>query len=135
VIDTAKYGPWALIAGGSEGVGAEFARLLAKAGVHLVLVARTAGALQQTADACRLHGAEIRTVQADLSDPGACSDIAAATRDLEIGLLILVAGANTHTDVGVPHFAPSLPNGWTGTDTRASVGQPNNLGNPIGLPN
>lgn len=97
MIDTAKYGPWALIAGGSEGVGAEFARLLAKAGVHLVLVARTAGALQQTADACRLHGAEIRTVQADLSDPGACSDIAAATRDLEIGLLILVAGANTHS--------------------------------------
>ncbi|MBI3692034.1 MAG: short-chain dehydrogenase, partial [Mycolicibacterium aromaticivorans] len=24
----AKYGPWAVIAGGSEGVGAEFARLL-----------------------------------------------------------------------------------------------------------
>ena len=32
VIDTAKYGPWALIAGGSEGVGAEFARLLAASG-------------------------------------------------------------------------------------------------------
>jgi short-subunit dehydrogenase len=97
MIDTAKYGPWALIAGGSEGVGAEFARLLAEAGLNLVLVARTAGALEQTADECRLHGAEIRTVQADLSDPGACSDVAKATRDLEIGLLILVAGANTHS--------------------------------------
>ncbi len=53
MIDTAKYGPWALIAGGSEGVGAEFALLLAEAGLNLVLVARTADALEQTADECR----------------------------------------------------------------------------------
>ncbi len=97
MINAAKYGPWALIAGGSEGVGAEFARLLAEAGLNLVLVARTLGGLERTADACRRHGAEIRTVQTDLSHPGACSDVAEATRDLEIGLLILVAGANTHS--------------------------------------
>jgi uncharacterized protein len=97
VIDTEKYGPWALIAGGSEGVGAEFALLLAEAGLNLVLVARKADALEQTAEGCRRHGGEIRTVQADLSDPGACARIAAATRELEIGMLILVAGANTHS--------------------------------------
>ncbi len=97
MIDTAKYGPWALVAGGSEGVGAEFALLLAEAGLNLVLVARTADALEQTAERCRRHAGEIRTLQADLSDPGACSLVAAATRDLEIGLLILVAGANTHS--------------------------------------
>jgi uncharacterized protein len=97
VIDTAKYGPWALIAGGSEGVGAEFARLLAESGLNLVLVARTAAALERTADECRRHGSEIRTLQTDLSDPGACAAVAAATGDLEIGLLILVAGANTHS--------------------------------------
>lgn len=97
MIDTARYGPWALIAGGSEGVGAEFARLLAEAGLNLVLVARTARSLQQSADACRRHAVEIRTVQADLSDPSACSDVVKATGDLDIGLLILVAGANTHS--------------------------------------
>lgn len=97
MIDAAKYGPWALIAGGSEGVGAEFARLLAESGLNVVLVARSADGLKQTADVCRSHGAEIRTVQADLSDPGACLDIIEATRDIEIGLLILVAGANTHS--------------------------------------
>ena len=33
--DLSKYGPWAVIAGGSEGVGAEFATQLAEAGVIL----------------------------------------------------------------------------------------------------
>jgi uncharacterized protein len=97
VIDTAKYGPWALIAGGSEGVGAEFARLLAQAGLNLVLVARTAAALTQTADQCRGYGSEVRVVQADLSALDASTAIATATDGLEVGLLILVAGANTHS--------------------------------------
>jgi uncharacterized protein len=97
VIDTAKYGPWALIAGGSEGVGAEFARLLAQAGMNLVLVARTAAALEQTAEACRGYGGQVRVVQADLSAPEACAGIVAATDGLEVGLSILVAGANTHS--------------------------------------
>ncbi|WIM88823.1 SDR family NAD(P)-dependent oxidoreductase [Candidatus Mycobacterium wuenschmannii] len=97
MIDTAKYGPWALIAGGSEGVGAEFAMLLAGAGLNLVLVARSATGLDETATRCRRHGGEIRTLQADLSDPAVCDQIAAATSGLEVGLLILVAGANTHS--------------------------------------
>jgi uncharacterized protein len=97
VIDAAKYGPWALIAGGSEGVGAEFARLLAQAGLNLVLVARTTDPLKRTADQCRRHGANVRILEADLSAADACGRIAAATADLEIGLLILVAGANTHS--------------------------------------
>jgi short-subunit dehydrogenase len=97
VIDTAKYGPWALVAGGSEGVGAEFAQLLAEAGLNLVLVARKPDPLQHTAERCRRHGGEVRTVQADLSAPDASESIAAATSGLEVGLLILVAGANTHS--------------------------------------
>jgi uncharacterized protein len=97
VIDAAKYGPWALIAGGSEGVGAEFALLLAEAGLNVVLVARSADALEHTAQRCRRYEVEIRCVQADLSEEGAFDSIAAATRGLEIGLLILVAGANTHS--------------------------------------
>jgi uncharacterized protein len=97
MIDAAKYGPWALIAGGSEGVGAEFARLLAEAGVNVVLVARTTEALQRTADRCRSHGADVRILEADLSAADACDRIAAATAELEVGLLILVAGANTHS--------------------------------------
>ncbi len=44
-----QYGPWADIAGGSEGVGAEVAALLARAGVNLVRIARKPRPLQATA--------------------------------------------------------------------------------------
>lgn len=47
--DVAKYGPWAVIAGGSEGVGAEFAKRLAGDGFNLVLVARKPSPLDDTA--------------------------------------------------------------------------------------
>ncbi|WP_077086985.1 SDR family NAD(P)-dependent oxidoreductase [Mycobacterium rhizamassiliense] len=93
--DLAKYGPWAVIAGGSEGVGAEFARLLAAAGLDLVLVARKPAPLDRTAEECRALGAEVRTVAVDLVDPAAVEQVAAAAAGVEVGLLIYNAGANT----------------------------------------
>jgi uncharacterized protein len=35
-----RYGPWALVAGASDGVGAADARALAERGVNVMLVAR-----------------------------------------------------------------------------------------------
>lgn len=95
VTDLATYGPWAVIAGGSEGVGAEFARLLADAGINLVLIARKAEPLEATATECRGRGVEVRTLAVDLVEPTAVAGIVDATADLEVGLLIYNAGANT----------------------------------------
>ncbi|MEB3023533.1 SDR family NAD(P)-dependent oxidoreductase [[Mycobacterium] crassicus] len=92
------YGPWAVLAGGSEGVGAEFAFLLARAGINLVLIARKPGPLRDTADRCRELGAQVRERALDLTDPGAVAQIIDATTDLEVGLVIYNAGANTHSE-------------------------------------
>ena len=86
--DFARYGPWAVIAGGSEGVGAEFARELAGAGVNLVLIARKPDRLERTADTCRRSGVDVRTVAVDLTSPEALDRVVAATSDVEVGLLI-----------------------------------------------
>ncbi|MFI1567938.1 SDR family NAD(P)-dependent oxidoreductase [Streptomyces sp. NPDC020490] len=94
--DTDVYGPWAVVAGGSEGVGASFAHQLADAGINLVLIARKAGPLAQTAAEVRAKGVEVRTLQLDLLDPGALKTIRAVTDGLEVGLLIFNAGANTY---------------------------------------
>ncbi|MEO9140000.1 MAG: SDR family NAD(P)-dependent oxidoreductase [Jatrophihabitans sp.] len=95
-IDPAIYGPWAVIAGGSEGVGASFARLLASAGINLVLIARRPGPLAQIAEEVRACGAQVKTVAADLTDPKSLDAIRAVTDDLDVGLLIVNAGANTY---------------------------------------
>ena len=84
-----------MIAGGSEGVGAEFARQLAAEGFNLVLLARKPQPLEQTAATCRDHGVQVRTLAIDLTEPGAVDRITAATADVEVGLLIYNAGANT----------------------------------------
>ncbi|KMO81391.1 short-chain dehydrogenase [Mycolicibacterium chubuense] len=91
--DLSHYGPRAVIAGGSEGVGAEFAALLAAAGIDLVLVARRPEPLAATAARCRALGVDVRTVTSDLA--AGPDEVIAATAGLEIGLLIYNAGANT----------------------------------------
>ena len=54
--DLENYRPWAVVAGGSEGVGAEFAKQLAAAGRNVVLLARRPDPLEATADECYIAG-------------------------------------------------------------------------------
>jgi short-subunit dehydrogenase len=99
-----KYGPWALVAGASDGVGAAFAAGLAERGVNVVLLARRQAVLDQVAAEINSQSAvETRTLAIDLAEPGAASAIAAATSDLEIGFFVYCAGAD-------PDFKPFLAN-------------------------
>lgn len=64
-------GRWALITGASSGLGAEFARLLAPAGMNLVLAARQREPMQALADELSgRHGVKVHVVSIDLSEPG-----------------------------------------------------------------
>ena len=94
--DAATYGPWALLLGGSEGVGAELALRIADAGISCVLIARKSGPLEETAEAVRAKGVECKTLSVDLTEPGATEGIAAVCEGLDLGLVILNAGANTY---------------------------------------
>lgn len=97
MIDKNVYGPWAVIAGGSEGVGSAFADQLAEAGLNLLLIARKPGPLEETAAAVReKHGVEVRTLAQDLLADDAVANIATAVEDVEVGLLIFNAGANSY---------------------------------------
>src|SRR5579862_6273069 len=90
-----QYGPWALIAGGSEGVGASFAHKLAAAGIHLVLLARKPEPLDVLAREVRdRHGVEVRTVSVDLTAPDALDRVRAIADDVEVGCLIYNAGTD-----------------------------------------
>src|SRR4051812_16358087 len=93
--DLSRYGPWAVVAGGSEGVGRAFATQLAEAGLNLVLVARKPVALEETAALCRAIGVEVRPLALDLTTPGAVSRIVDEVEDVEVGLLVCNAGADS----------------------------------------
>ena len=65
----AKYGPWALVAGASDGVGAAFAQALAERGVNVVLVARRQAVLDEVAAGIAARtGVETRTLAVDLAE-------------------------------------------------------------------
>jgi short-subunit dehydrogenase len=80
-----RYGPWALVAGASEGIGAAFATTLSRQGLNVVLVARREGPLHDLAE--RL-ATDTRVVPADLATPEGVSHVVDGTNDLDIGLVV-----------------------------------------------
>jgi short-subunit dehydrogenase len=107
MISTARYGPWALITGGSEGLGASFAHRLAEAGFNLVLVARREEPLAELTAALRAeHRVEVRTLAADLTRTDVLDEIRSLTDDVEVGLLICNAGGAVQGSM--PFLAASL---------------------------
>ncbi len=88
-----RYGPWAVVTGASEGIGREFARVLAENRINLVLCARRGDALQALAnELSAAFQVQCRIVATDLSQSGASDVLLQATQDLDVGLLIPAAG-------------------------------------------
>jgi uncharacterized protein len=83
------YGPWALIAGASAGLGAAYADLLAARGINLVLVSRRKKILDGLARKLieRDH-ISVRTLSLDLGKDDILDKIKKGIRGLDIGLFI-----------------------------------------------
>lgn len=95
---TERYGPWAIIAGASEGTGRAFARLLAAAGIPCILLARREEPLR--ALAAEIHdesGIECVIAPIDLAKPDAFEKIKTAVGTREVGLYVANAGADPNS--------------------------------------
>lgn len=94
-----RYGPWAVIAGGSDGIGAAFGEALVARGLDVVLVARSEAKLAaQAARIGALRGdgpdrARVRTLSTDLTADDVAKRVAAVTDDLDVGLFVYNAGS------------------------------------------
>ena len=87
---------WALVGGASKGLGLGCARALALEGVHVVLVARGAAALEAAAAALRAEpalpaGTQVLTVAADITTPEGRA-AALAVRDSDYDIVVTNAG-------------------------------------------
>ncbi|HRZ26625.1 MAG TPA: SDR family NAD(P)-dependent oxidoreductase [Spirochaetota bacterium] len=90
-----KYGPWALVAGGSDGLGREFSMELARLGLNLVIVARRKELLLETAKVVTAaHPVQVRTITADLGDTESHALIIRETDDIDVGLLVYNAATS-----------------------------------------
>ncbi len=94
-----QYGPWALIAGASEGTGAAFARRLAQQGINLLLVARRPDPLDALASELESeHDIETRTASVDLTSYDAPAKLVELSAGLDVGMVLFNAGATTRFD-------------------------------------
>jgi len=93
---------WALVTGASSGIGAEFARLLAGRGMHLVLASRREEPMRElAADLFTRHGTRTEIVVADLTQPADVARLAEEVdrKGIEIELLVNNAGFGVVADV------------------------------------
>lgn len=87
------YGPYAVVTGASSGIGEEFVRQLAAAGLNVVLVARRKDRLEAlAAELSRLHGTAHEVVALDLLADGAVDELWSRVSGFEVGMVVANAG-------------------------------------------
>jgi len=91
---TDRFGPWTVIAGGSDGIGSAFAEELASCGLNLALIARDESKLVAKAAEVRdRYGVEVRHASIDLARAEVATRVGEFTADLDVGLFIYNAGS------------------------------------------
>jgi short-subunit dehydrogenase len=94
----ARYGPWGVVAGAVEGLGAAWTAALAARGLDLLLVDRRGDLLATAApQLARNHGVDTAALTIDLAAPDAIEAVLAAAAGREVGFYVHVAAAS---DIG-----------------------------------
>lgn len=90
---TNKYGQWALITGGTAGIGLALAKQAASQGMDIILVARRVDLLAQTQKAIQdQYQVKVKMIELDLTLDSALDMLFEETKNLDVGLLIPNAG-------------------------------------------
>jgi len=74
-------GRYALVTGASRGIGRAAALALAKAGAHVIILARSQGALEELDDEIKAAGGKASLIAVDLADYAALNQLAPALED------------------------------------------------------
>jgi NAD(P)-dependent dehydrogenase (short-subunit alcohol dehydrogenase family) len=117
--------PVAIITGASKGLGRALAAALAERGWDLVLDARTAGVLKETAEALSVYGTRVEALPGDVGDAGHRAELVAAARGLG-GVDLLVNNASA---LGAEPLVPLADHSLEGFRTALEV----NTVAPLGL--
>jgi len=90
-----KYGSWALIAGGSDGIGAALADEVCARGLNAMLLARGSAGLERLSAELRKKypAASVATLAVDLGEPRATARVIESTEGKDIGLFIYNVGS------------------------------------------
>jgi len=100
ILDTFRLdGRIVVISGASSGLGADFAVAVAEAGADVVLAARRADRLEDTAEQVRTLGRRAIAVESDVSNPADCERVIATGLDAFGDIHVLVNNAGVGTAV------------------------------------
>ena len=84
-----KYGPLALVAGASEGLGAAWCHALAKRGLNIVLVARRLEPLEKlAAEIAQQYSVKTTAISLDLNAPDIIEQLSAKLGNTEVSFLV-----------------------------------------------
>lgn len=92
-INSNKHNRYALVTGGTSGIGYELAKLCAKDGYNLILVARSNERLQEVGNEFRQFGIEVLSLDKDLFDLNAPLDVYNEIKNREIRVDVLINNA------------------------------------------
>jgi uncharacterized protein len=88
-----KRKEYALVTGGTSGIGYEIAKLLAKDGYNLVLVARSSERLLEASDEFQEYGVDVVMLDKDLFDPAAAREVFHEVKSMGIQVEVLINNA------------------------------------------